>query len=373
VICVAGTRPNFVKVAPLLRAISGNPRMTGTYVHTGQHYDDAMSAVFVEQLGLPAPDFELAVGSGSHAAQTALIMARFEAVLTQVQPHVVMVVGDVNSTVACALAAAKFTLDRPFSWTIDRSLRRRPIVAHVEAGLRSGDLDMPEEINRRVTDAVADVLFTTEASADANLTREGVDSARVHFVGNVMIDSLAPLAHRRDTSGQRIGVPDRGYLLLTLHRPDNVDDPERLAALLTAVAAGSGDLPVVFPVHPRTRARLDALAGQLVAPKWRVIEACGYVEFIGLMAHAAIVCTDSGGVQEESTVLCVPCVTLRDSTERPVTITHGSNRLAGTEPVAIAAVIRSTLAAPPEHRAPPPLWDGHAAPRIIAVIDSLVP
>ncbi len=375
IIVVGGARPNFVKVAPLLRALGATRRFSSTFVHTGQHYDEAMSAVFLAQLGLPAPAFELGIGSGTHAAQTAAVMTRFEPVLREVQPHVVVVVGDVNSTLACALTASKFTLERPF--TSGLGPRTRPIVAHVEAGLRSGDLDMPEEINRRATDAIADVLFTTEASAGEHLRREGIADEQVHFVGNLMIDSLLTMVEAARAA--RAAAPSTAagsrYLLLTLHRPGNVDDADHLRALLAAVEAGAAadGLPIVFPVHPRTRARLAAAGVALTAPRWHLIDPVGYLEFVGLMDGAAVVATDSGGIQEETTVLGVPCVTLRTSTERPVTVSHGTNRLAGTDPAAITAAVRAALAAPSAPRPPPPLWDGQTAPRIVAVLERLVP
>lgn len=371
VICVAGARPNFVKVGPLWRVLSATSGVEPYFVHTGQHYDDKMSQVFLDQLGLPAPTAMLGVGSGTHAEQTAALMQRFEPVLEQLQPHVVMVVGDVNSTLACALTAAKFQLRAPFRWQLEAAPRTRPVVVHVEAGLRSGDNGMPEEINRRATDAISDLLFTTEAAANEHLAREGVATERVHFVGNVMIDSLLSVASsdaaRRAPAD--LGVPAHGYVLVTLHRPSNVDEPVQLAALLHAIASAVGDLPVVFPAHPRTRARLDAIvAASPALARWRIIEPLGYSEFVGLIANAALVCTDSGGVQEETTVLATPCVTLRDSTERPITITHGTNRLAGTSIPHIVDVIRATLAAPRQSVTAPPLWDGQTAPRIVEIL-----
>lgn len=354
--------------------MAANARFEPHFVHTGQHYDDKMSQVFLDQLGLPNPTAMLGVGSGTHAEQTAALLTRFESVLQQVQPHVVIVVGDVNSTMACALAAAKFRLRDEFSWSLQASPRSRPIVAHVEAGLRSGDHDMPEEINRRVTDAIADLLFTTEASADQHLAHEGVAAERVFFVGNVMIDSLLAV-----TAGpaaldvaKQLGVAPRQYVLVTLHRPSNVDDPVRLAALLQTISDALGGLPAVFPAHPRTRAALAEIARHTPLPGWHIIDPLGYAEFVGLLGGAALVCTDSGGVQEEATMLGTPCITLRDTTERPITITHGTNRLAGTELGPIAQMIRQTLAEPPLVMAPPPLWDGQTARRIIRILEELV-
>ncbi len=352
----------------------GNARFEPHFVHTGQHYDDKMSQVFLDQLGLPTPMAMLGVGSGTHAEQTAALLARFEPVLQQVQPHVVLVVGDVNSTMACALAAAKFRLRDEFSWALQPTPRSRPIVVHVEAGLRSGDNDMPEEINRRVTDAIADLLFTTEASASENLAREGVAAQRVFFVGNLMIDSLhvALAAGGATDVAKQLDLAPREYAVITLHRPSNVDDPVRLAALLQTISGALGGLPVVFPAHPRTRAVLAEIARHTPLPGWHIIDPLGYAEFVGLLGGAALVCTDSGGVQEEATILATPCVTLRDTTERPITVSHGTNRLAGTELGPIAEIIRTTLAATHTIATPPPLWDGHAAPRIIEVLAELI-
>ncbi|MBP9084972.1 MAG: UDP-N-acetylglucosamine 2-epimerase (non-hydrolyzing), partial [Kofleriaceae bacterium] len=325
-------------------------------------------------LGLPKPTAMLGVGSGTHAEQTAALLTRFEPVLEQLQPHVVIVVGDVNSTMACALAAAKFRLRDEFTWALQASPRARPIVAHVEAGLRSGDNDMPEEINRRVTDAIADLLFTTEASATEHLAYEGVAAERVFFVGNVMIDSLLAVsaAPGADHIASQLGLASRQYAVVTLHRPSNVDDPVRLAALLQTISGALGGLPAVFPAHPRTRAALAEISRHSPLPVWHIIEPLGYAEFVGLLGNAALVCTDSGGVQEEATILATPCVTLRDTTERPITVTHGTNRLAGTALGPIGEIIRATLAAPRLAVAPPPLWDGQTAPRIINLLADLI-
>jgi UDP-N-acetylglucosamine 2-epimerase (non-hydrolysing) len=373
VICVAGARPNFVKVAPLWHALSASPRYQPYFVHTGQHYDDKMSQVFLQQLGLPRPDYMLDVGSGSHAQQTALLIQRFESVLAHVQPHVVIVVGDVNSTMACALVAAKFQLRDQFSFALDAQPRQRPVIAHVEAGLRSGDNDMPEEINRRVTDAIADLHFTTEASAGVHLHNEGVAEQRVHFVGNVMIDSLMTVASQSVDTMQTLNTAQR-FALVTLHRPSNVDEPARLQSLLQAIADATNGMAVVFPAHPRTAANLAA--STIMQAKdfaaWQVVEPLGYTEFIHLLGRAAIVCTDSGGIQEEATILGTPCVTLRTTTERPITVTHGTNRLAGVEIDGIVATIRDVLESPRVAIAPPPLWDGQTAPRIVGVIEAAV-
>lgn len=352
---VVGARPNFMKVAPILRALSG--RSSGAaqlLVHTGQHYDDGMSRVFFEELEIPDPDVNLEVGSGSHAWQTAQVMLRFEPVLAEFEPDWVVVVGDVNSTLACTLVAVK----------------RGARVAHVEAGLRSFDRTMPEEINRVLTDAVADLLFTPSADADENLLREGVPGARIRLVGNVMIDSLChalPRARGRETH-RRLGVTPGEFLYLTLHRPSNVD----ARPVLEGVVAGLLDLarrrPVVFAVHPRTRGRLrefGLLPGLEAASALRLLEPLGYLDNLCLTDAAGCVLTDSGGLQEETTYLGVPCLTLRPHTERPITLTRGTNRL-----TTVASLARDVEEALERRRAgttpsPPPLWDGRAAERIV--------
>jgi len=359
ILCVAGARPNFMKLAPLVRAFDrDSDAFVSTIVHTGQHYDAAMSAIFFDQLGIPRPDIELNVGSSSHAQQTAAIMAAFEPVLAKSKPGLVVVVGDVNSTVACSLVAAKLGVP----------------VAHVEAGLRSYDRAMPEEINRVLTDQLSDLLLTTEASAHDNLVREGVAPEKIHFVGNVMIDTL--LAHREsasrlDVAGQH-GLDDLGgaYGLMTLHRPSNVDDLATFDPLMAAVAVIAEDLPVVFPVHPRTRpmvARSAQATALIEAGRLRLLEPLGYLEFVGLMDKSRVVLTDSGGIQEETTILGVPCLTLRENTERPVTVTEGTNRIVGTDPEKITAGWKQIQASPPTGQVPA-LWDGKAAERIVDVV-----
>lgn len=367
VLCVVGARPNFMKMAPIVRALAADPgRFQTTLVHTGQHYDEAMSKVFFDELQLPRPDVDLNVGSGSHAAQTAAIMAAFEPVLLEHRPAVLIVVGDVNSTIACALVAVKLGIK----------------VAHVEAGLRSYDRTMPEEINRVLTDQISDFLFTTEESARENLAREGVENGRIHFVGNVMIDTL--MAHRERALAMntpaKLGLNGR-FGLLTLHRPANVDDKDAFAGLLSALEVIAADLPLVFPVHPRTRAALLAstAASRLVADgRLRLLDPLGYLEFLGLMQGSSVVLTDSGGIQEETTILGVPCLTLRNNTERPITVTSGTNVIAGTTPETILKAWRELKSArgderTPEGRTPgrrtPPLWDGKAAARIVEVLD----
>jgi UDP-N-acetylglucosamine 2-epimerase (non-hydrolysing) len=364
---VAGTRPNFVKVAALMRCLRSDPRFRTKLVHTGQHYDADLSGVFFRQLGMPVPDIELEVGSGSHGRQTAEILRRFEAVLEAEQPHAVMVVGDVNSTLACALAAAKLSLREPFTWS--RGTRRRPVVAHVEAGLRSFDEDMPEEVNRKLIDAISDLLFVSEPSGVTNLAREGVAPERVFFVGNVVIDTL--LAARgpalRSVVLEELGITGGAYGLVTLHRPSNVDDPAVLRGLVSTLDAIATRLPLVFPLHPRTRQRLEDAGVGLDPSRWTLTPPVGYLEFLRLQSEARVVLTDSGGIQEETTVLGVPCVTLRENTERPVTISEGTNILAGAGREGILRAFEQALAMPRAGRAPR-YWDGKAAERVVAVL-----
>jgi UDP-N-acetylglucosamine 2-epimerase (non-hydrolysing) len=365
ILCVAGARPNFMKIAPLMRAFAQDRRFEAKLVHTGQHYDDKLSKVFFEDLAIPVPDIELEVGSGTHAHQTADIMKRFEPVLEREQPHGVLVVGDVNSTIACALVTAKFFRREPFR-AFGR-IGKRPLVIHVESGLRSGDLDMPEEINRMLTDAISDLLFVSEPAGMANLTREGVVPGRAVFVGNVMIDTLLSARDAAQASGvlTRLGIREGEYGLVTLHRPSNVDDVEALQRLL-ATLDGLG-MRLVFPVHPRTRQRMVAAGTTLDPQRWVVCEPLGYLDFLRLQASARVVFTDSGGIQEETTVLGVPCITLRENTERPVTCEQGTNQVVGTSRDAIVAAygriddIRRARRVP-EH------WDGKSAQRIAAAI-----
>jgi UDP-N-acetylglucosamine 2-epimerase (non-hydrolysing) len=354
ILSVVGARPNFMKVAPIVRAFAEHAHpFESVLVHTGQHYDAAMSGSFFRDLGLPEPDFNLEAGSGSHAVQTAAVMTRIEPVLQQVAPDLVLVVGDVNSTLAATLTAKKLGLR----------------VAHVEAGLRSFDMTMPEEINRLCTDAIADDLFTTDRLASENLRREGVAEARIHFVGNVMIDSLMaslPKARALKTA-ETLGLEPGGYAVLTLHRPANVDHAAKLAEILDAIIAGADGLPILFPAHPRTVERLGGL-GAAQAPQLRIVEPLGYLEFQSLVDQARIVLTDSGGLQEETTVLGVPCVTLRENTERPITLEEGTNHLAGTSRDGIVAAMEAALAARAGAPRCPPLWDGRAAWRIADTI-----
>jgi UDP-N-acetylglucosamine 2-epimerase (non-hydrolysing) len=347
---VAGARPNFMKIAPLVRAFEARGA-AAPVCHTGQHYDERMSRLFFDELGIPRPVVNLEVGSGSHAAQTAAVMERFEPVVQRERPDLVVVVGDVNSTLAAALVCAKL----------------RVPLAHVEAGLRSFDRSMPEEVNRVVTDAVSDLLYCTEDAGVANLANEGVTGDRVQLVGNVMIDTLLAHEERARASGARARyAPAAEYGLVTLHRPSNVDAAGTAGGLARALADVSQRLPLVFPIHPRTRAAFDAaglLAALTAGGRIRVIEPLGYLEFLDLMSGARLVLTDSGGIQEETTVLGVPCLTLRANTERPATVEHGTNRVVGTDPAAVLRAAEESLASPPSGRRPG-LWDGKAADRV---------
>jgi len=343
---IVGARPNFMKVAPVMNALKTRKHVVQTLVHTGQHYDANMSDVFFEQLGIPAPDVNLAVGSGTHARQTAEIMTRFEPVLLERQPDIVLVYGDVNSTVATALVCAKLGV----------------CVGHVEAGLRSFDRTMPEEINRLVTDQLADLLFTPSEDGDVNLRKEGIPAEKIFRVGNVMIDSLVkllPVAQRQSKNG----LPER-YALVTLHRPANVDDSATLKRLLQSLLEVNRDLAVIFPAHPRTRRRISDFG--LNAEQLRVLDPLSYVDFLGLQSRATVVITDSGGIQEETTYLGVPCLTLRENTERPVTVTLGTNVLVGRDPDKLRSELARVLAGQAKKGTVPPLWDGHTGERIAA-------
>ncbi len=358
IVCVAGARPNFMKIAPLMSAFREEPSLEPVLVHTGQHYDEKMSDLFFRQLAIPEPDIHLGCGGGSHAEQTAAVMRAFEPVVKERRPDAVLVVGDVNSTIACGLVAVKMGVK----------------LIHVEAGLRSGDRTMPEEINRVLTDAISDLLFCTEPSGVENLRREGIAEEKIHLVGNVMIDTLLRNRAQAEASSilEDLGLTPRSYAVATLHRPANVDDPRALAGLLDVLEAVQSDMPVVFPLHPRTRQRIASagLDGRLDALRGlRLTEPLGYLEFLKLMAHACIVLTDSGGIQEETTILKVPCLTLRDNTERPITCEVGTNRLVGTEPSRIVAAYREVAnSADGFDGATPPLWDGRAAQRIARIV-----
>ncbi len=347
---VVGARPNFVKAAPVIRALDA-AGVAQRVIHTGQHYDDALSGVFFADLALPAPDVNLGVGSGSHARQTAALLVALEETFLADRPSLVVVYGDVNSTLAAALVAAKLLLPQ----------------AHVEAGLRSFDMSMPEEVNRLVADRLADLCFATSGDAVENLRSEGVPADRIHLVGNSMIDSLEVARPRLDPAAARAmaGIPDGPYGVVTLHRPGNVDEPGRTRALVDGLAAAAALLPLVFPVHPRGRAALEA-AGLGGVQGVRMIEPLGYMDFLSLVAGSAVVVTDSGGVQEETSILGVACLTVRPNTERPVTITHGTNRL--VLPDDVPAAVAAALAAGRPGPRRPPLWDGHAGERIASIL-----
>jgi UDP-N-acetylglucosamine 2-epimerase (non-hydrolysing) len=360
-----GARPNFMKIAPIVDALKHFPDMQHCLVHSGQHYDELLSGSFFTELGLPRPDVNLKVGSGTHATQTAEVMKRLEPVLLDYRPDMVLVVGDVNSTLATALTAVKLGIR----------------VAHIEAGLRSFDMSMPEEVNRKLTDAISDLLFVTEQSGVENLLREGVPAENIFLVGNVMIDTL--LRHRELAAKSAVldqlqlranGSPLRPYGVLTLHRPSNVDDPQVLLGILTAVSTIAADFPIFFPVHPRTRRNIETFGlGSFLSPGSPAssgivpLDPLGYLDFLNLNDHARLVLTDSGGVQEETTVLGVHCLTLRKNTERPATVEHGTNRMVGVDPDHILAVAREVLLQSPRSGRPP-LWDGQAAPRIVEIL-----
>jgi UDP-N-acetylglucosamine 2-epimerase (non-hydrolysing) len=355
VVAVVGARPNYMKVAPIWRELEKNPRVLKRLVHTGQHYDRNMSKVFFDDLRLPKPDVYLGVGSGPHGEQTAKVMQQIEKVLSDDRPDLVIVVGDVNSTMAVALVAVKMGIP----------------VGHVEAGLRSFDRTMPEEINRMVTDIIAELLFTTERGAEKNLLREGVDPAKIHFVGNVMIDSLyfyRSLAERSAILDD-LSLTPRGYGLVTLHRPSNVDDPGTLKGILGALEELGAVCPLVFPAHPRTQKIMESNELRVPAERLKILDPVGYLDFVKLMMHARLVLTDSGGIQEETTVLGIPCLTIRENTERPVTIEIGTNRLVGVSPERILDEGRRALGGSERSRRIPEFWDGMASQRIVRVID----
>jgi UDP-N-acetylglucosamine 2-epimerase (non-hydrolysing) len=348
VLHVVGARPNFMKAAPVLRALAKLSAQQ-TLVHTGQHYDAGMSEIFFQQLQMPVPDINLSVGSATHARQTAEVMSRLEPVILERAPDLVMVYGDVNSTLAAALVCSKLAVR----------------VAHVEAGLRSGDRSMPEEINRLLTDQISDLLFTPSSDADVNLAREGIDAGRIHCVGNVMIDTLLRfLSETRDlpTLNQR-------YALVTLHRPSNVDDLPWLRKMLLMLSELSEGLEIVFPVHPRTRQRFADLGlDSLWNGHLRLLDPAPYVEFLNLQRHATVVITDSGGIQEETTFLGIPCLTVRENTERPITVTQGTNILVGRDLDRLRSELENIVRGEVKKASPIPLWDGHAADRIVQVV-----
>lgn len=347
---VVGARPNFMKAAPVHRALTAHKSARQTLLHTGQHYDVNMSDVFFKELGIPAPDINLNVGSGSQTQQTAAIMLGFEGALATAKPDVVVVYGDVNSTVAAAMVCAK----------------KGVTVAHVEAGLRSFDRTMPEEINRLLTDQLSDFLFTPSSDGDKNLEREGVAKSKVHLVGNVMIDTLVhmlPRVPKRET----MNLPEK-YVLVTLHRPANVDDMDWLQTMLKMLSDFSRKMPVVFPVHPRTKKKIAELSGLTLPDSVRLLEPAPYMEFLALQKNASVVVTDSGGVQEETTFLGVPCLTVRDNTERPITIEQGTNILVGRDVSRVESEMHKATTGSKKTPKAPHLWDGHAAERIAAIL-----
>ncbi len=352
IVHVIGARPNYMKIAPLIESLRTGSPFRQVLVNTGQHYDDIMSRAFVRDLGLPTPDYDLGVGSGSHAAQTAAVMVEFEKVCLAEKPDLVVVVGDVNSTVAASLVAAKLLVP----------------VAHVEAGLRSRDRTMPEEINRIVTDRLSDLLLTPSPDGNANLLAEGVPAERIHLVGNIMIDSLLrhlPMA-TLDRIRDRIPVDAGTYAVLTLHRPSNVDNGDVFRRILAAIRAIADSMPVVFPVHPRTRQRIREFGLDRDFDGVILHDPLGYIDFLSLTSHARLVLTDSGGLQEESTALGIPCLTLRENTERPITVSEGTNQIVGTDTEAILAGYRRAFS-PAAARRRPELWDGRTADRITRV------
>jgi UDP-N-acetylglucosamine 2-epimerase (non-hydrolysing) len=370
ILSVVGARPNFMKMAPVLRELSKYTEFESRLVHTGQHYDDSMSRVFFDDLGMPNPDFNLEVGSASHAVQTAKIMKRFEEVCERIKPDLVIVAGDVNSTMACSLTATKLLIP----------------VAHIEAGLRSFDRTMPEEINRIVTDSVSDFLFTTEESGNQNLQREGVSQEKVHFVGNTMIDSLVhcyKLIDRSPLNGPAASLDGQPYFLTTIHRPSNVDDEANLLRVVEILEAASEAAPVFFVAHPRTRDRLQRIGKgarivDMTEPPPGVqagfiylLPPLPYLEFLRLMSKCKAVLTDSGGIQEETTFLGIPCLTMRNNTERPVTVELGTNQLVGVQRETIIDALRRIMRGENKIASRPPLWDGHAAERIVARLRAL--
>jgi len=355
---VVGARPNFMKVAPVMRALAAHKRVVQVLVHTGQHYDANMSGIFFRQLGIPAPDINLNVGSGSHARQTAEIMMRFEEVLLEHPADLVLVYGDINSTVAAALVSAKLGIP----------------VAHVEAGLRSFDRSMPEELNRLVTDQLADLLLTPSIDGNANLDREGIGGEKVAFVGNVMIDTLVRLLPKADAKwpelAKELGIRSNNFGLVTLHRPSNVDDPEVLPTILGALEDIGRQIPLVFPMHPRTRDRIEQLGLSMSGDHCRIIAPRGYTDFVSLQKNARFVITDSGGVQEETTYLGVPCFTLRENTERPVTIDVGTNVLIGRDLELLRQEVGKILEGIMPTGSVPDLWDGRAGERVASAVAS---
>ena len=356
ILCVVGARPNFMKIAPIMAAFAKS-QLHARLIHTGQHYNEAMNHQFFVDLGIPQPNINLEVGSGSHAVQTAEIMKRFEPVVDQEKPAAILVVGDVNSTIACALVAAKKGI---------------PVI-HVEAGLRSHDRTMPEEINRVLTDQISDILFTTERMAKDNLLREGIQDERIHFVGNVMIDTLHNNLERAIPASQTCaGFIAGPYAVLTLHRPSNVDNRESLTSLLETVNQVTAMMPVVFPLHPRTRSRIEeyGLNSMLENPRLLVLPPLGYLQMLGLMKDAKLFLTDSGGIQEETTALGVPCITLRENTERQITVDEGTNVIVGQDRIKILEAVKDVLETGGKTGRIPEYWDGRASQRIVSILEA---
>ncbi len=365
ILCIVGARPNFTKIAPIIAAIKSKGKYLSPYLlHTGQHYDEAMKASFFKQLGIPEPDVDLGVGSGSHAVQTAEVMKKFEPVLDDRKPAAVLVVGDVNSTIACALVAAK---------------KGVPVI-HVESGLRSYDRGMPEEINRVLTDQISDLLFTTERSAHDNLQKEGIQSERVVFVGNVMIDTLMKNVENAISMEQTLAEAkvkesfDAGFGLITMHRPSNVDDKVVLTSLINTLAKLSEQLPMIFPAHPRTKGFIEkfGLLDKIDKSNITLLPPLGYLHLLGFMKNAKVVLTDSGGIQEETTALGVPCITLRENTERPITIAEGTNTIVGSDPDKITSAFDDIMSTGGKAGCVPEFWDGKAAERIVEYLENWV-
>ncbi len=359
IIIVVGARPNFMKAAPVYEEFKKYPEIKTILIHTGQHYDQNLSRVFFDELKLPEPKFYLGVGSGSHSIQTAKIMIEFETILQKQKPNMIVVVGDVNSTLACALSAAKY-----------RCLNKvyQPLIAHIEAGLRSFDWRMPEEINRRLTDALSDLLFTTEPQANDNLLKEGIEPNRIFYVGNVMIDSLLKFKAqaRKSKILKELKLKEKNYALLTIHRPTNVDDKKDLEKLLQVLKKIADSIEIVFPIHPRTRKMLEDY--KISIDFLRTVPALGYLDFLRLMSDAKFVLTDSGGIQEETTVLGIPCLTLRKNTERPITFSVGTNTVVGNEPTHIISEVKKILQGKAKKGNIPEFWDGRTAERICKIV-----
>ncbi len=357
IINIVGARPNFMKISPIIRAFQKSDEIESLLVHTGQHYDEKMSDLFFHQLGIPEPDINLEVGSSSHAIQTANIMKSFEPVLLEHSPDAVLVVGDVNSTIACGLVAVKLGIK----------------LIHVEAGLRSFDRTMPEEINRILTDTISDLLFCTEQSGIDNLIKEGIPEGKIFLVGNVMIDTLLANKEKADASNilEKLNLYKDNFTVLTLHRPSNVDNPVVFGGIIEALEVIQKDMPIIFPIHPRTLRNIESFKLKKHIEQLsnlHIVEPLGYLDFLKIMSCARLVLTDSGGIQEETTILKIPCLTLRENTERPITVEYGSNRIVGTNPKNVINAYKDIINSIDNKTQIPPLWDGHAADRIIKIL-----